>query len=136
MSAEAPIPTVYPASNCPQARSASAPIQMAQTLLGVYPFAPAHVLALVRPALPPWLQAVTVRSIRVGTARASIQFEQTADGATAHHVFDKNGTLHVLELPPPQAGNQSWREAFTAWTMDHAPGRTAAALRIALGKEA
>jgi hypothetical protein len=135
---EAPIPTVYPMSNSPQAWSASATIQMAQAMLGIYPFAPAHVLALVRPALPAWLKTVIVSNIRVGESRVSIRFERTASGATAYDVVEKTGPLHVMEVAPPQETNgsrQSWREALTAWIVEHAPGRTAAALRIALGDE-
>jgi hypothetical protein len=99
---ETPIPTAYPRSNAPQAWSASAMVQLVQTLLGIYPFAPAHVLALVRPHLPQWLPAVTVRNVRVGTATASIRFERGRDGA-AFDVFDKRGMLFVVEMPPPQA---------------------------------
>lgn len=135
---EAPIPTVYPMSNSPQAWSASATIQMAQAMLGIYPFAPAHVLALVRPALPAWLKTVIVRNIRIGESRVSIRFERTASGATAYDVVEKTGPLHVVEVAPPQGtsgSRQSWREALTAWIVEHAPGRTAAALRIALGDE-
>ncbi|HEX5475116.1 MAG TPA: glycogen debranching N-terminal domain-containing protein [Vicinamibacterales bacterium] len=135
---EAAIPTVYPASNCPQAWSASATIQMAQTMLGIYPFAPAHVLALVRPTLPPWLNTVVVRNIRIGDARVSIRFTRGAGGGTTHQAFDKTGTLHVLELPPPQQADplrHRWRDALTAWIVEHAPGRTARALRIALGDD-
>lgn len=130
---EAPIPTVYPASNSPQAWSASAIIQMAQTFLGIYPFAPAYVLALVRPALPAWLRTVTVRNLRVGTARASIRFERMRDGSTVYDVFEKSGPLYVLDALPPQARDQSWKETITAWILDHAPGRPVAALRIAIG---
>lgn len=130
---EAPIPTVYPASNSPQAWSASAIIQMAQTFLGIYPFAPAYVLALVRPALPAWLRTVTVRNLRVGTARASIRFERMGDGSTVYDVFEKSGPLYVLDALPPQAHDQSWRETIAGWILDHAPGRPVAALRIAIG---
>src|SRR5262245_58823094 len=76
----APVPTVYPASNSPQAWSASATIQMAQTLLGLYPFAPAHLVALIRPALPAWLDSVIIHNLRVGAARVSIRFERARDG--------------------------------------------------------
>jgi len=135
---EAPVPTVYPESNCPQAWSASSLIQMAQTMLGIYPFAPASVLALVRPTLPPWLTTVVVRNLQVGEARVSIRFERSADGVTHHTVIDKAGRLHILEVPPPQetGGRQSWRDAISMWALAHAPGRTAAALRMALGDEA
>jgi len=133
---ETPIPTAYPRSNAPQAWSASAMVQLVQTLLGIYPFAPAHVVALVRPRLPEWLPAVTVRNVRVGNATASIRFERGRDGATAFDVLDKRGRLFVVELPPPQdteASSRSWDEAVRSWLLERAPGRFAAALRLALG---
>jgi glycogen debranching enzyme len=135
---EAPIPSVYPASNSPQAWSASAVVQMAQTILGIYPFAPASVLALVRPALPAWLRSATVRNLRVGAGRVSIRFERSADGTTTYEVLEKSGPLHVLRVVPPQEvvpGQQRWTDTVISWLLDHAPGRTAAALRIALGEE-
>ncbi|HVQ15579.1 MAG TPA: glycogen debranching N-terminal domain-containing protein, partial [Vicinamibacterales bacterium] len=133
---ETPIPTAYPRSNSPQAWSASAMVQLVQTLLGIYPFAPAHVVALVRPYLPEWLPAVTVRNVRVGNATASIRFERGRDGATAFDVFDKRGPLFVVEMPPPQdteASSRSWDEGVRSWLLERAPGRFASALRLALG---
>jgi hypothetical protein len=133
---ETPIPTAYPRSNAPQAWSASAMVQLVQTLLGIYPFAPAHVVALVRPHLPEWLPAVTVRNVRVGNATASIRFERGRDGATAFDVIDKRGPLFVVEMPPPQdtdASSQSWDEGVRSWLLERAPGRLASALRLALG---
>ncbi len=133
---ETPIPTAYPRSNAPQAWSASAMVQLVQTLLGIYPFAPAHVVALVRPHLPEWLPAVTVRNVRVGDATLSLRFERRRDGATAFDVIDKRGTLFVVEMPPPQdadASSQSWDEGVRSWLLERAPGRFASALRLALG---
>jgi glycogen debranching enzyme len=133
---ETPLPTAYPRSNAPQAWSASAMVQLVQTLLGLYPFAPAHVLAVVRPRLPEWLPAVTVRHVRVGNATASIRFERGRDGSTAFDVIDKRGSLFVVEMPPPQDTNpstQSWDEEVRGWLLERAPGRLAAALRLALG---
>jgi glycogen debranching enzyme len=133
---EAPVPTVYPASNSPQAWSASATIQMAQTLLGLYPFAPAHLLAIVRPALPAWLDTVIVRNIRVGTSRVSIRFERSRNGTTGYETFDRSGPLHVIDVPPPQAEDlHGWRDSIARWILEHAPGQTARALRIALTDE-
>ena len=68
---ERPLPVAYPEANVPQAWSASATIQNAQILLGLYPFAPLNLLALVRPRLPAWLPTVTLRNLRVGDARVS-----------------------------------------------------------------
>jgi hypothetical protein len=132
----APVPTVYPACNSPQAWSASATIQMAQTLLGIYPFAPAHLVALVRPALPPWLNAVIVRNLQVGPSRVSMRFERARDGTTTYDTFDRSGPLHVIDVPPPQAEDvHGWRDGLAQWLLEHAPGPTAAALRIALGED-
>jgi glycogen debranching enzyme len=135
---ESPLPSVYPASNSPQAWSASAAVQMTQAILGIYPLAPASVLALVRPALPAWVRSATVRNLQVGAARVSIRFERSADGTTSHEVLEQHGTLHVLPVAPPQdvaPDRQRWADPVIAWLLEHAPGRTAAALRLALGDE-
>jgi hypothetical protein len=60
------LPTLYPDSCSPQAWSASAVIQLIQAMVGLYPFAPANLLALVRPRLPAWLEELTLRNVRVG----------------------------------------------------------------------
>ena len=133
---EAPAPTFYPGSNWPQAWSASAVVQLVQTLLGLYPFAPAKLLALVRPRLPAWLGAVTLRRVRVGDAVVSLRFERAGDGTTAHEVIEQEGDLLVVSVPPPndpEAGRESWRERLMKWGLEHAPGRIARAARIALG---
>ena len=135
---ESPVPTVYPKSNSPQAWSASAMLLLIQTLLGIYPFAPAKVLALVRPRLPAWLPAVTVRGLRVGDATVSIRFERSRDGSTHASVIEKEGSLFVTEVAPPQdvhAGAQTLVESTKGWLLEHAPGRLATALRLALGDD-
>jgi glycogen debranching enzyme len=132
---ESPLPTLYPGANCPQAWSASAVVQLVQTLLGLYPFAPAKMLALVRPRLPAWLDAVTLRRIRVGEALVSIRFERAADGTTGHEVIERQGDLLVVAMPPPndlETGQESWMERLAEWGLQHAPGRIARAARIAL----
>ncbi len=131
-----PLPCAYPGSDSPQAWSASATIQLVQILLGLYPFAPARLLALVRPRLPEGVDALTVRRLRVGGAVVSIRFERREDGTADHSVIEKQGDLHVLAVPPPQdleRGEESWGDRLKAWLLEHAPGRTAAALRVALG---
>jgi glycogen debranching enzyme len=136
---ETPIPTIYPKSNNPQAWSASAIVLFVQTLLGIYPFAPAHVIALVRPRLPEWLPAVTVRHIRVGDATMSIRFERGRDGSTAFDVIEQRGPVFAVEMPPPQdvsPNTHTWDESVRTWLLDRAPGRVASALRFALGVDA
>jgi len=75
-------------------------------------------------------------ALRVGTGRVSIRFERPPDGRTSYETFDRGGPLHVIEVPPPQAqDSQGWRDALARWILDHAPGSTAAALRIAIGDD-
>jgi hypothetical protein len=133
---QSPVPTLYPMSNSPQAWSASATVQLVQILLGLYPFAPAQTLTLVRPRLPAWLDAVTVRHVRVGDARVSIRFEREADGRVAHEVIERKGTLHIITVPPPEdvSGQTSWLDTIKEWALEHAPGRLARTARIAFGK--
>jgi glycogen debranching enzyme len=133
---ETPVPTIYPRSNSPQAWSASAVVLLVQAMLGLYPFAPARTLALVRPRLPRWLDAVTLRRIRVGDATVSLRFERASDGTTRHEVIEREGHLLVVEAPPPddvETGRESWSDRLARWGLEHAPGRLAKAARIAMG---
>jgi glycogen debranching enzyme len=130
-----PTPLPYPGAQSPQAWSASATVQLLQVMLGLYPFAPARVLGLVRPRLPAWLPSVTLRGLRVGDARLTLRFERDADGSAHHSIVDQVGELHVLAVPPPDAvaGDDGVIPRLLSWALEHAPGRTAAALRIAMG---
>jgi glycogen debranching enzyme len=133
---DSPVPTVYPQSNTPQAWSASAITELVQALLGIYPFAPAQMLALVRPRLPEWLPTLTVRRLRVGNAQVSIRFERNRDGSTGFEVIERRGRLIVTEMPPPQdvdPATETSAERVKLWLADVAPGRLASALRLALG---
>jgi glycogen debranching enzyme len=128
-------PLAYPGGNSPQAWSASATIQLVQALLGLYPFAPAGLLALVRPRLPAWLPALTLRRLRVGDATVSIRFERNADGSAGHEVLEGDGHLLVVPAPPPDAEGLGPLEGLASFGLAHAPGRLGRALRIALGLE-
>jgi glycogen debranching enzyme len=132
---ELPHPLPYPRSQSPQAWSASATIQLVQTMLGIYPFAPAHVLGLVRPRLPAWLPSVTVEGLRVGGATVTLRFDRDADGTAHHSIVAQEGPLWVIEVPPPDAvsGDDGVVPKLAAWAVEHAPGRMAMALRIATG---
>ena len=135
---DAPFPTIYPNANSPQAWSAGATIQFVQVILGLYPFAPARTLAVIRPRLPEWLPVVTVHRLRVGNATVSIRFERQQDGTTAWDVIERDGLLFVIGSAPPQdlrPADESTDEMLKAWLLEHAPGRTARALRVALGIE-
>jgi glycogen debranching enzyme len=130
-----PTPLPYPGSTSPQAWSASAVTQFVQVMLGLYPFAPAQVLGLVRPRLPAWLSEVTVHGLRVGDATVTLAFERAEDGTAHHRIVERDGHLRVLEMPPPDAvtAGDGIVPRLLGWGLEHAPGRRATALRIAMG---
>jgi glycogen debranching enzyme len=132
-------PTIYPGSNSPQAWSASAIIQLAQVMLGLYPFAPARILALLRPRLPPWLDTLELHGVRVGDAVVSLRFTRQSDGSAAHEVISRHGgEVRVISAAPPSdlsRARESIADRLKEWGLRHAPGTTARALRIALGLE-
>jgi glycogen debranching enzyme len=132
----ASVPIPYPQANCPQAWSASALIQLVQIMLGLYPFAPLRVLAIVRPRLPSWLPRMTLRRLRVGQATVDIAFDRQADGTAHWRVLKRQGPLAVLPAGPPDdvtGGNLA--ERLELAVMRRAPGRLARAARMALGLE-
>ena len=129
-----PIP--YPDADSPQAWSASALIQLVQIMLGLYPFAPLRVLAVVRPRLPIWLPRLILRDLRVGHATVDLAFERRHDGSAGWRVLRQRGRVITLPAGPPDAatgGGLSERLEIEA--LRRAPGRLARAARMALGIE-
>ena len=130
---EVAFPIAYPQANCPQAWSASATVQLVQIMLGLYPFAPLRLLALVRPRLPAGIDEVTLHRLRVGDATVSLRFRRRDDGSASHEVLSRRGTLVVTEAPPPDSAGANMGEALATWLMGHAPGRLARTARLAIG---
>jgi glycogen debranching enzyme len=100
--ADHPHPGVYPRANAPQAWSASAVILMIQALLGLRPFAPAHML-LIDPQLPPWLPDLALRGIRIGTAVLDLHVHRTGNGHTTWRAQVRRGHLLVKRRPALRA---------------------------------
>jgi glycogen debranching enzyme len=129
-----PIP--YPNANVPQAWSASALVHLVQVMLGLYPFAPLGVLAVVRPHLPTWLPELTLWNVRVGRAQVAIRFTRRPDGSASHEVLSESGSLLVVPAPPLQAGAIAaggWIERLALQASPPMPGRLLRAARIATG---
>jgi glycogen debranching enzyme len=127
------VPISYPDANSPQAWSASALIQLVQVMLGIYPFAPLGIVALVRPRLPSWLPILTVRDLRIGKACVDLRFERQADGNAHHTVLRRDGPLIVLDAGPPNAQSGSLVETAERAALERLPGRLARAARIGIG---
>jgi hypothetical protein len=99
---EHPTPGAYPRSNSPQMWNASAMPLLLQTLLGLVPYAARHVL-LADPLLPSWLPAVELHGLRVGGTTASLRFWRDEGDRSHVRVLEKDGALHLIRQPPPEA---------------------------------
>ena len=97
---EHPIPALYPHADSPQAWSASAVPCMIQAMLGIFPYAPLHLL-FVNPHLPDWLPEVQLQHVRVGAASVDLKFRRAADGSTSYEVLDVRGKLRVIRQASP-----------------------------------
>ncbi|HYJ79017.1 MAG TPA: amylo-alpha-1,6-glucosidase, partial [Longimicrobiaceae bacterium] len=101
-------PGSYPRANAPQAWNQSTLPLLMQSILGLLPVAPAHLL-IVDPVLPPWLPELTVRGLRLGDARLTMRFHRDEDGRSHYEVIEQEGTVHVLHQRPPDAlGTTLW----------------------------
>ncbi|WP_279607960.1 glycogen debranching N-terminal domain-containing protein [Paraburkholderia phenazinium] len=75
---DANFPVQYPGANVPQAWAAGAVFSLLQALLGLQPDAP-HEILYVDPDLPPWLNDLTLRDLRVGKQTFDIGFSRVDD---------------------------------------------------------
>ncbi len=99
--ADHPAPALYPDAQSPQAWSSTALVIAVQALLGLYPYAPLHLL-LVDPHLPEWLPELCLERMRVGNARVTLTFwRDPRTGRTRYRVDELEGKLHVVRQPSP-----------------------------------
>ncbi|MDZ4835706.1 MAG: amylo-alpha-1,6-glucosidase [Candidatus Melainabacteria bacterium] len=91
-------PVWYPVSCAPQAWAAGSVLQMVSGCLGLVADAGKQTLSVVRPALPPWMERVDVKGIRVGDGSCDLHFE-LVDGKTKCSVVShtKNLKLDIQE---------------------------------------
>jgi glycogen debranching enzyme len=99
---EHPTPGAYPRSNTPQLWNASSFVLLVQSLLGLVPYAAWHAL-VVDPVLPEWLPALDLAGIRIGGTTASLRFWRDDAGRSHARVLEKDGPLHLVRQPPPEA---------------------------------
>jgi glycogen debranching enzyme len=98
--ADHPFPAMYPNANWPQAWSSSQVFTLLQAMLGLYPYAPLHLL-VVDPQLPEWLPEITLEGLRVGSASLDLRFYRQSDGSSTYELLDKRGHIHVVRQPSP-----------------------------------
>src|SRR5262249_15235963 len=69
-------PVQYPVSCSPQAWSSGAIFLLLTSVLGIRPSAPRKELNIVNPALPPFLDQLSIRNLRVAGSRADLDFSR------------------------------------------------------------
>ncbi len=88
-------PVPYPVACSPQAWSSAAMFLILQSILGLSPAAPEGVLYVNNPCLPPWLEQVRLRNLRVGNACVGMLFKHE-HGSTVFSVTEKEGDLRIV----------------------------------------
>jgi glycogen debranching enzyme len=91
-------PVRYPVACSPQAWAALSWSALLQAMLGVQLDAPAREIRIVRPTLPPWLQWVEVRQLRLGPSQVDLRYERQGEH-TAVDVASMQGDVRVTFVP-------------------------------------
>ena len=88
-------PVAYPVACSPQAWAAGSPPLMLQAILGISARAHANTLTVNKPHLPPWLNVVELRNLRVGQSTISLVFRREGD-ITGFSLLDRKGDVRVV----------------------------------------
>jgi glycogen debranching enzyme len=88
-------PVAYPVACSPQAWAAGAPFLMLQAILGISARAHENMLTVNKPHLPPWLNQVELRNLRVGDSSISIVFRREGE-ITSFSLLDRKGDVRVV----------------------------------------
>jgi glycogen debranching enzyme len=92
-------PVLYPVSCSPQAWAAGAVFMLLQAATGILPDGPSGELHIREPELPPFLDALDVRGLHVGGARADLRFRRHRGRTMANLLGVEGGPLNVrIEL--------------------------------------
>jgi glycogen debranching enzyme len=88
-------PTFYPVACSPQAWAAAAPLLLLQSCLGL-DFEPnARIISFDEPQLPPFLDEVMLRHLRVGNGRADVAIRRSGRSVVVDTV-GRQGEVRVL----------------------------------------
>jgi glycogen debranching enzyme len=88
-------PVAYPVACSPQAWAAGAPLLMLQAILGISARAHENMLTVNQPHLPPWLNVVELRNVRVGRSAISLVFRREGE-ITGFSLLDRKGDVRVV----------------------------------------
>src|SRR5262245_515678 len=88
-------PTRYPVACSPQAWAAGVPFHLLSAMLGLTPDARENQLSLIEPVLPPWLDWVEIKDLRLG--RSTLDFVVSRGSQTAAvELLSRRGDAEVV----------------------------------------
>jgi glycogen debranching enzyme len=88
-------PVAYPVACAPQAWAAGSPFLLLQAMLGLSAQAQNNLLTINSPNLPPWLNWVELRNLRVGDSTISLIFRREGE-MTGFSLLEKHGSVRVI----------------------------------------
>ncbi|MGH2739878.1 MAG: amylo-alpha-1,6-glucosidase [Actinomycetota bacterium] len=88
-------PVQYPVACSPQGWAAGSPFLLLQAMLGISARAPEGLLTVNKPHLPPWLNHVELRGMRVGNGSISLEFRREGE-ITSFSLIEREGDVRVI----------------------------------------
>jgi glycogen debranching enzyme len=88
-------PVQYPVACSPQGWAAGTPFLLLQAMLGISALAHLNLLTVNKPHLPPWLNEVELRNLRVGDSTLSLAFRREGD-MTSFSLLERTGNVRVV----------------------------------------
>ncbi len=88
-------PVHYPVACSPQAWASGSLFLLLRACLGLFPDAPRRTLLIASPALPEWLDHLTLSRLRIGPARVTLHFTRDRTGTFVAVGDVEGGPLHV-----------------------------------------
>jgi len=88
-------PVSYPVACSPQAWAAGSPFLMLQAMLGLSAQAQNNLLTINSPVLPPWLNTVELKNLRVGDSTLHLVFRREGE-TTSFSMLSKEGSVRVI----------------------------------------
>jgi len=88
-------PVQYPVACSPQAWATGSIFQLLQMMLNLVPDAPNNQLRIIDPALPEFINKLSLHNLRIGSTFLDLEFERSGS-STACRVTKKRGNLRVI----------------------------------------
>jgi glycogen debranching enzyme len=88
-------PVGYPVACSPQAWAAGSPFLLLQAMLGLSAQAHNNLLTINSPVLPPWINTVELKNLRVGDSVLHLVFRREGE-TTSFSMLNKEGSVRVV----------------------------------------